>query len=312
LISYLFIYNYSLSEAYQVACLGVTNRDWELFAFAALEGNQLDLARRAFIRIKEYKYLNLLSQCQVNLTNHILSRLIFHTSLIRKKKLYCEIKYSKDLKRQSGAKLEVLLGYVYAYQSKFNEAAKSFRRAGEEQLAINLFTDLRMFEQAKEYLVGGGGGGVTGVGASVSGSEAEKNSLLVKQAEWAMRTGDAKSAAEFYMSSKQYGKAIELAGKNKWPEMLLEIARKLDKADREALAKCAAYFKEMQMNHFAAEVYEKMGNIKELVELRMQANQWEEVFVLANKYPELSQMAHYNYGQWLAENDMFEQAQKGK
>jgi intraflagellar transport protein 122 len=208
---------------------------------------------------------------------------------------------------------------VHAYQSKFNEAAKSFRRAGEEQLAINLFTDLRMFEQAKEYLSGGGSGGGSGdsnanssSGNSNGGSETDKNSLLVKQAEWAMRTGDAKSAAEFYMGSKQYGKAIELAGKNKWPEMLLEIARKLDKADREALAKCADYFKQMQMSHFAAEVYEKMGNIRELVELRMQANQWDEVFILSNKYPELSQMAHYNYGLWLAENDMFEQAQKGK
>jgi intraflagellar transport protein 122 len=49
-----------------VGCLGVTNKDWESFAFAALDGNQLDLARRAFIRIKEYKYLYLLSQYQVN------------------------------------------------------------------------------------------------------------------------------------------------------------------------------------------------------------------------------------------------------
>ncbi len=92
--------------------------------------------------------------------------------------------------------------------------------------------------------------------------------------------------------------------------MLLEIVRKLDKADREPLAKCGEYFKRMNMANFAGEVYEKMGNIKELIELRMEAQQWEEVFTLARKYPDFSNLAHYKHGQWLAENDRFEEAQK--
>ena len=112
------------------------------------------------------------------------------------------------------------------------------------------------------------------------------------------------------MNSKQYNKAIELAGKNNWAEMLLEIVRKLDKADRESLNKCGEYFKRMNMHNFAAEVYEKMGNIKELIELRMESHQWEEVFALAKKYPDLNNLAHYKYGQWLAENDRFEEAQQ--
>lgn len=67
----------------------------------------------------------------------------------------------------------------------------------------------------------------------------------------------------------------------------------------------------MKLHNFAGEVYEKMGNIKELIELRMESNQWEEVFALAKKYPDLNNLAHYKYGQWLAENDKFEEAQKG-
>jgi intraflagellar transport protein 122 len=187
-----------------------------------------------------------------------------------------------------------------AYQSKFLEAAKCFKRAGQDNLAMTMFTDLRMFDQAKEYLSND-----TNIGQS------DKTSIILKQAEWAIRNDDPKTAAELYITSKQYNKAIELAGKNNWAEMLLEIVRKLDKADRESLNKCGEYFKRMQLHNFAAEVYEKMGNIKELIELRMESHQWDEVFALSKKYPELNNLAHYKYGQWLAENDRFEEAQKG-
>ena len=39
-----------------------------------------------------------------------------------------------------------------AYNSKFLDAAKCFKRAGQDNLAMTMFTDLRMFDQAKEYL----------------------------------------------------------------------------------------------------------------------------------------------------------------
>lgn len=201
-----------------------------------------------------------------------------------------------EIKKQGSMKNDILLGLFYAYQSKFGEAAKSFRKAGEENLAMQMFTDLRMFDMAKEY---------------ISGANMDKNSIMLKQAEWSLQSGDAKTAAELYMNARQFGKAIELAGKNKWSDMLLEIVRKLDKADRDSLNKCAEYFKKMELFNFAGEVYEKMGNIKELIDLRIDSNQWEEVFALAKKYPDLNNMAHYKYGQWLAENDKFEEAQKG-
>ena len=203
----------------------------------------------------------------------------------------------KDLKRQGSGKQDIFIGYINAYQGKFNDAAKAFKKANEENLAMQMFTDLRMFDKAKEYLTSGGDG--------------DKQSIIQKQAEWAIRNDDQKTAAELYISSKQFNKAIEIAGKNNWAEMLLEIVRKLDKADKDALSKCAEYFKKMGLHNFAAEVYEKMGNINELIELRMVAQQWEEVFALAKKFPEMNKLAHYKYGSWLAENDRFEEAQKG-
>lgn len=44
---------------------------------------------------------------------------------------------------------QVFLADVYAYQGKFQEAAKLYKKSGEEQRAMNMYTDLRMFEYAK-------------------------------------------------------------------------------------------------------------------------------------------------------------------
>ena len=45
--------------------------------------------------------------------------------------------------------MQVFLGDVYAYQGKFGEAAKLYKKAGQEGRAMNMYTDLRMFEYAK-------------------------------------------------------------------------------------------------------------------------------------------------------------------
>lgn len=57
----------------------------------------------------------------------------------------------------------VFLGDIYSYQTKFNEAAKLYKKSGTEQKAMNMYTDLRMFDQAKVpvescFFFGGGGG----------------------------------------------------------------------------------------------------------------------------------------------------------
>ena len=134
---------------------------------------------------------------------------------------------------------------------------------------------------------------------------------MLKQAEWANSNSEPRVAAELYIGAKNYSKAIELAGKYKWADMLLDIVRKLDKADKDLLSKCAEYFKNMEQHNFAAEVYDKMGNIRELIDLRMTSNQWEEVFALVKRYPEFAKHAYFSYAQWLAENDRFEESQKG-
>jgi len=45
--------------------LGVTDGDWECLAHAALEDLNFTVARQAFIRIKDLKYLELINEFQV-------------------------------------------------------------------------------------------------------------------------------------------------------------------------------------------------------------------------------------------------------
>ena len=43
----------------------MTRKDWEQLGLMSLEANQLDIARRAFMRTLEYKYLSLIAMFQV-------------------------------------------------------------------------------------------------------------------------------------------------------------------------------------------------------------------------------------------------------
>jgi len=58
---------------------------------------------------------------------------------------------------------------------------------------------------------------------------------------------------------------------------LIDVARKLDKADREALSLCGLYLTRLDQYAYASEVYLKMGDIKSLVALHVKAKTWDEV-----------------------------------
>lgn len=58
---------------------------------------------------------------------------------------------------------------------------------------------------------------------------------------------------------------------------MIDLARKLDKADREALSRAAMHLTKMEQYPFAAEVYSKMGDIRALINLHVEAKHWEDV-----------------------------------
>ncbi|XP_076122170.1 intraflagellar transport protein 122 homolog [Alosa pseudoharengus] len=252
-------------EAYQIACLGVTDSDWRDLATEALEGLDFDTAKKAFIRVRDLRYLELISSIE-------------------------------ERKKRGESNSELFLADVFAYQGKFHEAAKLYRRCGYDNRALSMYTDLRMFEYAKDYL----------------GSADPKDTrvLMSKQADWARSSKEPRAAAEMYLSAGEHLKAINIIGEHGWVDMLIDLARKLDKAEREPLSHCAAFFKQLNHHGYASETYTKMGDLKALAQLHVDARHWDEAFTLVDKHPELRDDVYVPYAQWLAENDRFEEAQK--
>lgn len=58
---------------------------------------------------------------------------------------------------------------------------------------------------------------------------------------------------------------------------LIDLARRLDKADRESLSRCAHHLAKLEQYGYAAEVYSKMGDHKSLIMLHVDAKHWEDV-----------------------------------
>ncbi|XP_059679508.1 intraflagellar transport protein 122 homolog isoform X5 [Gavia stellata] len=252
-------------EAYQIACLGVTDTDWKELAMEALEGLEFETAKKAFTRVRDLRYLELISSIE-------------------------------ERKKHGENNNELFLADVYAYQGKFHEAAKLYKKSGHENLALDMYSDLCMFDYAKDFLG--------------SGDPKDTKMLIKKQADWAKNINEPKAAVEMYLSAGEHMKAIEISGDHGWVDMLIEIARKLDKAEREPLSKCAFYFKKLDNPGYAAETYMKVGDLKALVHLHVETHRWEEAFALSEKHPEFKDDVYVPYAQWLAENDRFEEAQK--
>lgn len=143
-----------------------------------------------------------------------------------------------------------------------------------------------------------------------SGDPKETKMLITKQADWARNINEPKAAVEMYISAGEHAKAIEISGSHGWVDMLIDIARKLDKAEREPLLMCACYFKKLDSPGYAAETYLKIGDLKSLVQLYVDTKRWDEAFALGEKHPEFKDDVYVPYAQWLAENDRFEEAQK--
>ncbi|KAK9891411.1 hypothetical protein WA026_014648 [Henosepilachna vigintioctopunctata] len=249
-------------EAYQIACLGVTNGDWEELGHAALENLEMGVARLAFIKLQDFPYLELIEDL-------------------------------KEKQRKGETNRESLIGDVFANRGKLKEAARLYQKAGQEHKALTMYTDLRMFDLAQEYL------------------GANDNSTLIRQkADWAKNINEHKAAAEMYLSIGDTQAAIDIYAEKGWSEQLIELGRKLDKAERSQLLSIAEHLKTLKQSAAAAEVYRRLGDSASVLTLHIEAKEWTEAFKLVENQPEYKALVYVPYANWLAEKDEFIQAQK--
>ncbi|XP_017773799.1 PREDICTED: intraflagellar transport protein 122 homolog [Nicrophorus vespilloides] len=259
---YQYIEKKMFSEAHKVACLGVTDGDWEELGHAALENLNFDIARLAFVKLQDFNYLELIRD--------MLERM-----------------------KKGDNNKEVMIGDVYAYRGKFKEAARLYQKAGQEHKALTMYTDLRMFDQAQDYL----------------GSN--DNSTLIRQkADWARNINEHKAAVDMYLSIGDTKSAIEILGEQGWSEQLIDVGRRLDKAERVSLLAIAEHLKQLKQSGAAAEIYKRLGDSAAVLKLHVEAKEWTQAFSIVQGQPQHKELVYVPYAHWLAENDKFVQAQK--
>jgi len=256
------------STAYKVACLGVTENDWRLLAMQALQGMSLEIARKAFIRVRDMRYIELLNRIEHG--------------------------------RKQGTPDDIFLAEILAHQERYQEAAKIYAKCGRVELAMEMFSDLRQFEEAKawaeEYAKGKGG---------------DNNSvqeLIKKQAEWSEEVNDFEAAADMYLKAKKYERAIQLIGKNQWSDKLVTVMREMPKTEAKGLQQCAAFFRKWENHAFAKETYIKLGDYKSLISLHVELHKWNDAFQLLKSYPDFKDEVFLPYAKFLALNDKFDEA----
>ena len=316
----------------------------------ALRQMRLVYARRAFIRVRDMRYIELLNQIEIarrgrsskdkwkateskvaakNLLNHKAMDLasvtkqvdareklpsqdqvflgknifsIFHSSFFFFF-LYSYIFHCKPRGHYFCTFFfSLFLGHILAYQSRFADAARVFEKAGHVDLAIEMFLDLKRYDDAKNYASKGQGS-----------SKHSVSDLMKRQAEWSRATADWRSAAQMYADAGEYVKAIELLSEHHGVEPMMDIVHKLDgKTDQRELRLCADYFSKNGHHSKAKQVYLKINAIEELLRLHMKMNKWEEALALTEQpeyHGKFDDVVYLPYAEYLAGADRFDEAQ---
>ena len=263
---YRFVERREFENAYRIACLGVTNGDWKMLGMHAMSQLNLDIARKAFIRTKETKLVELLNR----------------------------IELERRASNLGTGDESLVLGDILAFQGKYSQAAACFIQCNQEQKAVEMYSDLKMWDEALK----------------VSEKGEHSATLIKKQAEWAETLGDYKEAAKLALAAGDINRAIKLLGEQGEVDKLMDVCRTLTKADGAAVAECARYFRKHGASRYALEAYERTGDIKGLLALHVEQGTWQEAFRLLERYPQYNADVYVPWATWLATHDRFDEAQE--
>ncbi|KAJ3016424.1 hypothetical protein HKX48_004032 [Thoreauomyces humboldtii] len=250
--------------AYRIACLGVTETDWRRLAMEALEGMRLDVAHESFVRTRDVHFINLVRAAQ---------------------------------RAQAEGKLDtqMLLADMHAYSGKFAEAASLYKKSGHQQKAIDMFTELNMWDQATQV---------------AQDTHTNTENILQRKAQMQQERNDLMAAADTYIQVNDFMKAIDILGPHGWLDKLITVARRLEATDTKALSRCVYFFRKNGHHAYAAETLVKMGDIAHLLNLHVELGHWEDAFKLAETHPEFLESLYVPYATWLATNGQYIEAQE--
>ncbi|XP_073975880.1 intraflagellar transport protein Oseg1 isoform X2 [Rhodnius prolixus] len=260
-------------EVYEIACLGVTECDWKTLAHSALDSFNLEIARKAFVRVKDLTYLELIHDIQTR-------------------------------QERGDRENDVFLAEILSYRGKFKEAGRMYAKAGRPEKALQMYTDLRMFDLGQEFL---------SAAAAAGGTDMDKKSLLRKKADWANNINEPRAAAQMYLSAGDTLKAVDIMIQHSWVDMLVEVGRKTSSGGTDAevvLKRIAGALRSMGQLDLAAEMYRKLGADESLLEVHIEAGRWSEAIAALHDLPSQRAKVYLPYARYLAENDNFVQAQK--
>ncbi|XP_043287356.1 intraflagellar transport protein 122 homolog isoform X2 [Venturia canescens] len=252
-------------EAYAVACLGVAESDWLALGIAALDKLELNVAYSAFARLKELRYIEIVSEVEDKLKSGEWGR-------------------------------EACMATAAAAMGKFRDAARLYQKAGLQQYALDMYSDLRMFDIAQEFIT--------------TGNTQDRTILLRRRAEWAKSLGEPRAAAEMFLSAGDVQRAISIIAEYGWIDMLIKVGRQLDKAERDSLSLIAKKLRQLGATHGAAEIFSRLGDDPDVADVLVEAQAWPEAFELAERNPKLKSRVYGPYARWLAETGRFSEAQE--
>jgi len=261
-------------SAYKIACLGVTDEDWRTLGLASLKALDLEIARKAFVRIREMRYIELVNSIEARLKSANGDK--------------DELEHAKGLCQAE----------ICAWSGDYQEAAKTYARMGEVEKAINLFVDLRQWDEAKVFAAGN--------------SSIDSKDLTRRQAEWAEETSDWKKAAEMYLAAGDPLRACNIIGENKgndWQEIMIDVVRNIPKSEVEVLNVCGKYYSDADEDAFAKEVYVKLDDFSNLMQLYIRKQNWVDATRLADEHEgKFDKSVFLPYAEWLAVQDRFDAA----
>ncbi len=293
--------NNDVKGAYSIACLGATEADWKVLAMRALRANNIAVAKNAFSRLKDIKFLTLIEAIE---KNQLPSSTLGDDGGKANRKSRAQGDNAAKGTTSSSSQLDPLwLAEVLAYEGHYYEAAKSLTRIGKVDEAIRLFTDLRKWNDAKLFAQNAG--------------QLDVSYLTVQQAKWLQEINDWKGSCELYITMGNTAQAIKIisdaATSNEagWQTILIDIVRTLPtgKEHVDVLNSCGDIFTNATEDVFALETYQKAGNYSKLMSIYIKKQMWNEAAALAENYQgSFDTSVFLPYAEYLISQDKYVEA----